>query len=106
MRFIIYLLNGCQLCDERAELHNELANMLQSIGVETVGVIYGNVSGENYYPLDEHDGLCRKEGDPYKYAAPSYILEVGDVTLKLPDVGNYDTPHSYVNYISHVLQRL
>lgn len=106
MRFIIYTLNGCKACQEREDIHNQIAMMLEGMGVETLGITYGHVNGSNYYPYEEHDKLCRKPGDASNYTAPVYILEDESNVVKLPDLSQYPQPRQYADYIGSVVQQL
>jgi hypothetical protein len=106
MRFVIYTLNNCKVCTQRDELHNAISEGLRQMGVETLGIMYGQVNGNNYYPYPEHDTLCRKNGAGSNYVAPVYILEDDNNVIKMPDPAQYQGAEGYVNYVDSVLQQL
>jgi hypothetical protein len=106
MKFIIYTLNGCRECIQREDIHNDIAELLDEMGVSTVGIKYGQVDGVNYYPLEEHDKLCRKTDDSSKYVAPVYIFEDDENVIKMPDVSQYPTASTYSAYVGSVMQQL
>lgn len=106
MRFVIYTLNGCKVCEQRESLHNNIAKLLEEMGIETLGITYGQINGTNYYPFDEHDKLCRKPGDPSNYVAPVYILEDENNVAKLADLAQYPGADQYVDYVDTVAEQL
>lgn len=103
MRLVIYTLQGCKVCSSRQGLHNQLASLLDSLGIEQLGILIGQVNGRSYLPMPDHDALCRKPNDPTKYIAPIYILEDDDVVIKLDDISSHKTLTDYVKYIEQVL---
>ncbi len=103
MRLVIYTLQGCKVCSGRQELHNQLAELMNSLDIEQVGILIGQVNGRSYVPLADHDTLCRKPGDATKYIAPIYILETDDTVIKLDDMGSHKSLQDYVTYIQNTL---
>jgi hypothetical protein len=76
------------------------------MGIEVMGVIYGEINGERYEPYPEHDHLCRKKDNPMAYTAPVYIIDDGDNVVKLADMGDYKTVDKYVEYIDNVISQI
>lgn len=103
MKLFVYTLQGCKTCIKRQSLHNTLHDYLRELGVEQIGVRYGMIDGSRYEPLEQHDQLCRKPEDPSKYLAPCYILECGDVILKLEDIGNFQGVDDYISYLNEMI---
>lgn len=106
MRFFIYELNQCKICLQREPLHEQLASLLKSVGIPTIVVTIGNVDGDNYYPLSEHDTYCRKPNNAASYVAPVYILETNESVVKMPDISAYASMKDYAQYVMSVLQQL
>lgn len=106
MKLYIYRLEGCKTCTKRQPLHNKLASYMKSMGVEVIGVRFGNINGERVTPLPEHDQLCRKELDATKYQAPIYIIDDGDSIVKLPDMGTYSSVEGYVDAVIDIINRI
>lgn len=93
MSLIIYTLSNCKVCQQRQRLHNQVHQSLKNRGIELYGEMFGNVTidgkSETRLPYEEHDQLCRKEGDPSKYTAPVYILEVDDAIAKIKNIAEF-----------------
>jgi hypothetical protein len=107
--FVIYTMHNCERCREREPMCDMIVSLLHEAGIRTTEVVYGNVDGDTYYPLPQHDQICRNPERADKYIAPVYLLEIEDdgqsVCVKLPDVAKYSSPESYVHYIHHVLNQ-
>lgn len=106
MKLFVYTLQGCKTCVKRQEIHNQLCAYMKELGVDLIGVRYGMINGSRYEPLEEHDQLCRKPENPGKYLAPCYILECGDVIMKLEDMGNFSSTEDYANYIDEMIEKV
>ena len=106
MRFFIYKLNGCSVCMQREGAHNDIATLLERVGIETIGVNYGHIDGKDYYPFPQHDNLCRKPSDASNYVAPVYILEDDKNTVKMPDIAQYPNANDYAQYVMSIASQL
>lgn len=93
MSLIIYTLSNCKVCQQRQRLHNHVHQSLAKRNIELYGEMFGNITidgkSETRLPHEEHDQLCRKEGDATKYTAPVYILEVDDTIAKIKNISEF-----------------
>lgn len=106
MKLIIYTLQGCKICTVRQKFHNDLAEILKDMGIETLGILYGMINGKRYEPFSQHDHLCRKPDNMANYMAPVYILESDDAVVKLEDFGQYKNTEAYADYIQSVIDKI
>lgn len=106
MALVIYMLHKCKVCMQREEIHEEISSILRTMGIDTLGIHFGQMDNGNYYPLSRHDSLCRKQGDNSVYVAPNYIYEDGNNIVKLPDISAYPSAQAYAQYVLSVAQQL
>lgn len=106
MRFFIYKLNGCKVCTQREDSHSSIANLLEGVGIETIGVTYGHVDGQDYYPYTQHDRYCRNPNNASNYVAPVYILEDDNNIVKMADISGYTNANEYAQYVVGIARQL
>lgn len=105
-RLYIYVMPGCSACSSRIDYHNILADTLETVSVEVVGVQIGIIGENTHLPLADHDFLCKNPNDTQRYMTPTYILEYRDSVLKLSDPSSIGDSSKYAEYILNILQQI
>lgn len=105
MKLIVYVMEACSTCNKREEAHFDLSERMYQNGIDFEAIKFGKIGQDTFFPLEEHDDLCRKPNDPMKYVTPVYILETDESILKLQDLGDFGDTQQYTDYVTKIAKQ-